>query len=49
MAGNCETITNSAAAEALVEALAELGNNWHSDFYTIEPSSEMLVPSTRNG
>ena len=26
MAGNCETITNSASAEARVEALAELGN-----------------------
>ena len=27
MAGKCETITNSASAEAGVEALAELGNN----------------------
>ena len=26
MAGNCETITNSASAEARVEAWAELGN-----------------------
>ena len=26
MAGKCETITNSASAEAGVEALAELGN-----------------------
>ena len=27
MAGNCETITNSASAEARVEALLELGNS----------------------
>ena len=27
MAGNCETITNSASAKARVEAWAELGNN----------------------
>ena len=26
VAGKCETITNSASAEAAVEALAELGN-----------------------
>ena len=27
VAGNCETVTNSASAEAGVEAWAELGNN----------------------
>ena len=44
MAGNCETITNSAEAEARVEAWAELGKNCMNDVLNIcDTSIEFIL------
>ena len=43
VAGKCETITNSASAEAGVEALAELGNKKKRSILTIVMNSDKLL------